>query len=140
MFRGVRSHDGTRIVRYVDPNLRNVLTQVHYLHAKLLLDGPISTYVGLVLTHVGRKLAHVGCMLAQLGRTVADGACATDRGAAHGCGQPYVGTRGSAAGAAAVCNLRSPPKENATGWPPGAGARILVDDPQQLLPKGVYPT
>ena len=51
--------------------------QVHYLDARLPLDGAIFTSVGLVFTHVGRKLAHVGHMFAQLGRTVADGGRAT---------------------------------------------------------------
>ena len=100
-----------------------IATQVPYLDARLPLDGPISTYVGRVLTHVGRKLAHVGRMFAQLSRTVAHDGRTTDRGARATVGQPCTREprRWSAAGAAAVCNLRLPPK--ASGKDTGSRGR-----------------
>ena len=72
--------------------LRHVFTQVPYLDARLPLDGPILTYVGLVLTHVGRMLAICWRMCALCSPlSVSDFRAKSDRGS--GGGRQGVGRR-----------------------------------------------
>ena len=96
MFRGVGSHDGTPTLRYVDP--------IFVLDASLPLEILLLTYVRLGLTHVGPILAHVSPMCASVETLVLGQSPTRSR---HGVGPGSTGVR-SAAGGAAVCNLRLP--------------------------------